>query len=313
MSLSAPPPPVVCIGGALIDRKYRLLGPLDAASSNPAAMVADHGGVARNVAENLARLGAAVHLAAVVGDDAAGRDIAARLAGLGVDLALVQTMPDAPTSEYAAMLAHDTGDLVLAAVAMDAAERVMDAAIDGVLERLPARAVIFAESNLSAAAIAKVVRHAAAVDAALALGCVSVAKAARLPDDLRGVALAVMNAGEAAALLGRQGSPDELATGLVGRGAAAAVVTAGPAGAALADGAGVVTHPALPVATADVTGAGDALAAALLWRMTLGETPRAALPWGMAAAALAAGCRTAVHPGLSPGFLAARLSPMPEP
>jgi pseudouridine kinase len=313
MRLSASPPPVVCIGGALIDRKYRLHGPVDAASSNPAALTAAHGGVARNVAENLARLGATVHLAAAVGDDAAGRDIAARLAGAGVDLGPMRTMPDAPTSEYAAILAHDTGDLVLAAVAMDAAERCMDGCIDDVLARLPAGALLFAEPNLSAEALGKVARHAAAVGATLALGSVSVAKAARLPRSLAGVALVVMNAEEAAACLGRADAPQRLAAGLFDRGAAAAVVTAGPAGAALADDTGSVRHPAIPVEVADVTGAGDALTAALLWRMTLSETPHAALRWGMAAAALTASCRAAVHPDLSPAFLAAALSPMPKP
>jgi pseudouridine kinase len=313
MRLSASPPPVLCIGGALIDRKYRLRGPVDAASSNPAALAATHGGVARNVAENLARLGGNAHLAAAVGNDAAGRDIAVHLAGAGVNLALMWTMPDAPTSEYAAIMAHDTGDLLLAAVAMDAAERCMDGCIDKVLEKMPADALIFAELNLSAGSLATVVRHARTTGATLALGAVSVAKAARLPVDLTGVALIVMNAGEAVASLGQSDAPEKLASGLVARGAAAAVVTAGPAGAAIADGAGAVTHPAIPVAAVDVTGAGDALAAALIWRMTLGETPRAALPWGMAAAALTAACPAAVHPDLSSAFLATALSPMPEP
>lgn len=63
--------PVVCIGGLNIDRKLRLLAEALPASSNPCEAHETPGGVVRNVAENLARLGLPVALVAAVGDDAA--------------------------------------------------------------------------------------------------------------------------------------------------------------------------------------------------------------------------------------------------
>src|SRR5476649_2289696 len=48
--------PVMCIGAANLDRKLRTLAPLQMGTSNPASAEEVHGGVARNIAENLARL-----------------------------------------------------------------------------------------------------------------------------------------------------------------------------------------------------------------------------------------------------------------
>ncbi|WP_246716354.1 winged helix-turn-helix transcriptional regulator [Martelella soudanensis] len=50
---------VVVIGGAVIDRKYLARAPLIAGTSNPVEGMRSFGGVARNVAENLAALGPA--------------------------------------------------------------------------------------------------------------------------------------------------------------------------------------------------------------------------------------------------------------
>jgi pseudouridine kinase len=58
--------PVVCIGAANIDRKLRPAAALLMGTSNPARQEESFGGVARNIAENLARLGADVALVTAV-------------------------------------------------------------------------------------------------------------------------------------------------------------------------------------------------------------------------------------------------------
>src|SRR6266850_5910429 len=64
---------VVCIGGANMDIKCRIAGKTVMGSSNPGATVLAPGGVARNVAHNLARLGVGAALVSAVGRDAFGR------------------------------------------------------------------------------------------------------------------------------------------------------------------------------------------------------------------------------------------------
>ncbi len=308
---SPPSRTVVCIGGALVDRKYLLRPPVAAASSNPAVVAVSFGGVARNVADNLARLGAPVRLAAAVGRDAAGDALLGALATLGADVALTERMEDAPTAEYAAMLDASTGEMLIAAVAMDHAERRMEQRIGEVLRALPADAIVFADANLSAPTLMAVAAHCRSAGVSLALDAVSIAKSARLPADLTGVDLLVLNSDEAAAISGRSAAPEAQGAALRERGAAAVVVTAGSAGAALSDAAGTMLQPALPVAAIDVTGAGDSLIATLLWRMARGETPRQGLRWAVAAAGLTTETAATVRPDLSADFLEATLSRMP--
>ena len=63
---------VACIGAAHIDRKATAAGPIVPGSSNPVTMRVGAGGVARNVAENLARLGLPVTMVRRVGHDREG-------------------------------------------------------------------------------------------------------------------------------------------------------------------------------------------------------------------------------------------------
>lgn len=298
-------PHIVCIGGALIDRKYRLKGEALPGTSNPAAVAITFGGVARNVAENLARLGLRVSLAAALGADEAGRSIRDHLVGLGVDLSLLPAGSAATTSEYAAILDR-AGDLVVAASAMDEAEVAMDTGTDRILAKVPADAMVFAEANLSRTALGKVI--AAARGRFLALDAISVAKAARLPEQLDGVSLMVMNHDEAAAWLGTAAPAAEMAASILQRGALTAVVTCGRDGVWIADAAGIMHAPAAPATVIDVTGAGDSLTAAMLWRIASGDTPRRALSWGLAAAAATIGSPATVHPEMSSAFLEARIS-----
>src|SRR5918993_2707283 len=95
---------VLCIGGAAVDRKYRALDSIRPGTSNPVRSERSFGGVARNVAENLARLGVATALVSLVGDDGAGRAIRAHLGRAGVDTRFVAVADGQATAEYLAVL-----------------------------------------------------------------------------------------------------------------------------------------------------------------------------------------------------------------
>lgn len=75
------------------------------------------GGVGRNIAENLSRLGLPVTLLAHVGDDAAAQAILVPTAQAGVDLSLVQTALHTSSNAYVALHGAD-GDLLAAVNAM---------------------------------------------------------------------------------------------------------------------------------------------------------------------------------------------------
>jgi pseudouridine kinase len=308
-----PTSPFICIGGALVDRTYVLKGPAVPGSSNPAEMRVSFGGVARNVAETIARLGTAVSLAAAVGHDTAGDAMLDGLQAAGVDTARVQRPEGLATADYAALIDGGTGALHIAASAMDAAEEAISRGMDTILATIPAGSFVFADANLRAEALALAVAEAASRPFRLALDAVSVAKSSRLPRSLQGVEIIFMNADEAEAFLGRSGTPATQALRLRGKGAASAVVTCGADGAAAADASGSFQLAAMPSAVVDVTGAGDSLIAATLWRLGAGDGLRPALRWGLAAAGLTVGTPTTVHPRMSADFLASALSRMPPP
>jgi pseudouridine kinase len=80
---------IACIGGAHIDRHGVLKEPFVAGTSKPVNIATSFGGVARNVAENLARLGCEVATVSRVGDDEAGRSVVQHLRSLGVDTSMM--------------------------------------------------------------------------------------------------------------------------------------------------------------------------------------------------------------------------------
>ena len=284
---------ILCIGGAVQDRKFVLAAPLQPGTSNPARSSRSFGGVARNVCENLAHLRLATALMTRVGEDAAGAEMIRHLDALGVDTTLVETDPARATAEYAAVLSGD-GRLELGVADM--------AIFDGlaVLEMLqnPLPGWIFADCNLPAFEINALLGAARQGRFKLALDCVSVAKSARLPLDLTGINLLFANADEASALLNAALPPSRAAEALRARGAAAVVVTLGADGLVLADAECTLHLPAGQVAIVDVTGAGDALIAATLAGLIQGADLRQAAQRGMAAAAATLGSSLSVRADL---------------
>src|SRR3954466_3660607 len=105
--------PIVCIGGANLDRKLRPLSKLKMATSNPARQDESFGGVARNIAENLARLSAPVALLTVVGDDSSGRALLEHAENIGIDTRGTLRLSGTCSGTYTAVL-DDHGEMMLA-------------------------------------------------------------------------------------------------------------------------------------------------------------------------------------------------------
>jgi pseudouridine kinase len=140
---------VTCIGGACVDRSYRVHGNAVAGSSNPATRgLPLFGGVARNVSENLARLRIDTALFSAVGNDALGQALLDELRAAGVDVDLVKVI-EGSSDEYAAIL--ERGELVLGAADMRAIESLSVDDLDRRWETLAASAWLFVDCNLSAA------------------------------------------------------------------------------------------------------------------------------------------------------------------
>lgn len=292
-------PRFVCLGGAAVDRKFTLGAAARAATSNPATAATSHGGVARNVAENLARLGDRVALISALGEDADGRAIAATLAALGIDVSGCHVVPGASTAQYVAVLGPG-GGLEIAVIDMAVLDASYDALTAVLARQLRAGDWLFADCNAPADGLRQVIALAEDADARLALDAISVAKAKRLPDDLAGVDCLFLNSDQAASVLGPGGSPQDQARALMGRGARCVVLTLGAAGAIAADPHGVSHIPAEPAKVRDVTGAGDSMIAGVLHGLARGLALPQAVMLGSQLAARTVATGASVDTSLSP-------------
>lgn len=297
---------LVCIGGAAINRKYHAKGALIAGTSNPATGNITFGGVARNVAETLARLETSVKLVSLVGQDEAGRAILHHVSKLGIDVGQTVISPACTTAEYAAIL-DEAGGLHIAMAAMDAFEAITPAVLDSAWPHIAASPWIFADCNLPQETLHALLDRKASTDARLAINTVSVPKAVRLPYNLSAVDVLFTNADEARAILGDTGqAPERLTAGLRERGAKGVVLTLGSEGHLVQDDTGVTCVSSLEAATLDVTGAGDALMSGTLYGLMTGQSLVDASRLGTVLATFTLESEQDVLPDLNPAWLEAQ-------
>jgi sugar/nucleoside kinase (ribokinase family) len=114
--------PIICIGGANVDRKFYAKFEITNATSNPVKSSRTVGGVARNIAENLGRLGEEVSLISASGNDSEWREIS-DLSSPFMNLDHVAQFENSSTGSYTAVL-DKNGDLSIALADMDVYENI---------------------------------------------------------------------------------------------------------------------------------------------------------------------------------------------
>lgn len=316
---------VVVAGGANLDVVGYASAHLMAADSNPGTVKFTPGGVARNVAENLARLGVPVRLVSAVGDDAAGRHLLAATHAAGVDVSCVLTQAGSATATYLAVHGPD-GDMALAVNDMGVPDR-LDASVmrqgDGWLAKA---AAVVVDANLGESALGSIFdTRSGAVTTTVFADAVSAAKCLRLKPWLSHLHTLKVNALEAATLLGQGVDGDlradsggldsrridwalKVARELRANGACNVVVTLGALGTCWCDNQGQTGHcAARQVPVVSTAGAGDALLAGLVTMHLAGLPLGDAVPWAMACAELTLLSGAANSPSLSRTAVAARL------
>lgn len=298
---------MICIGGAVLDRKYQAKKDLIFETSNPVDGYLSFGGVARNVAENLVRLGVEVSFVSIVGDDENGRWLTRHLRDLGTDVSQVITTSERPTAEYAAILSP-SNQLVLGISNMEIFDLFQPSYLDRFWPHLASAAWVFCDCNMPAAMIEALITRKDGARYKLAFDTVSTPKAVRLPRDLTGVDLLFTNIDEAHAILELEDTasrltPHQAAAALQARGAAEVIVTMGSDGYAVASEDGVTMMPSVPANPVDITGAGDAMIAGTFYKIFDGEGTVQATQTGALLATLTTENVSSVHPDLSPRFL----------
>jgi pseudouridine kinase len=287
---------VVVIGGCNAD-VVASADPLPAGVSTPGRVRVGPGGAARNVAENLLRLGVPTRLVAGVGSDPLSDQVVAATARSGVDVSGV-VPTDVRPNAYVAVV---SGGRVLYAVSqMTASEALGPEHVRAHAAAVRASRCIVADANLAPATLEAAVSLPRR--GALCLLAVSPAKAGRLAAHLSRADLLVCSAREAAVLGGQVVSTVEqarqAASVLRAQGPSVVVVTLADAGLVWA-GQAVHHAPAPPVTVVDPSGAGDAVAAVVVYAALAGIPEQEAAALAAAAGAMTVTVEGSTHPQLS--------------
>lgn len=271
---------VICVGGAHIDIYATPQTPLVTASSVPGEVTFRPGGVGRNLAVALARLGHQPVLLAALGTDAAGDWMRQDLSAAGVELANLTAGRSDPTGAYVSL--SDDAELAHAVADTRALDGVDPQRLLTALDASAPAELIIAECNLAVPLLQTLVDWCGHHSLRLWIEPVSATKAVRIARLSGAVDLISPNALEARALSAALQPDNDLRRGpAIGRW----LVTRGAAGVAYYDRhdrshaaqlfAAVPTHPV------NVHGAGDVLlatfAAAQLDRRSIAASCQAAV------------------------------------
>ncbi|HET8728426.1 MAG TPA: carbohydrate kinase family protein [Alphaproteobacteria bacterium] len=300
---------IACFGAAHIDHKAHAAGSVRLGTSNPVTIVRSPGGVARNVAESLARLGCRIALVSRLGRDRDGDQVAGDIAGLGVDISFSGRSESGRTAGYTALL-DGRGELVVAMADMAIYDEVTPDLVEPLLPALAAYPVWFLDTNFPDGTVRFLLDHRPPEVVLVAVDAVSVAKADKLRGQLDRIDLLIANRDEIGFLADMEIRAPldvcEAANRLRAEGVGTIAVNMGADGSFLASDRTYDFLPAMPARVCDVTGAGDALTAGVLYGQANGRPIAEAMRLGLANAALTIECPETVNPSLTPDLLMAR-------
>jgi pseudouridine kinase len=297
-------PQVVVIGAASIDIKGRPLKTAVPATSNPGDIRLSIGGVARNIAENMARLGVVTTLLTVVGDDTFGHQILSQTAAGGVDTSQALLCPTCRSGAYLAIL-NEHGDMAVSIDDMRICSLLTPQYIRKHRKLLSQAQMVVVDTNLSPKSLDTVLAIAATTGVRVCADPVSIQLSERLIPRLCDYAIITPNAQEAEALLGggitiRTVADAALAAQrLRACGVQIVVITLGPEGLFYAAERSSGHIPAPRVDVVDATGAGDALTAGVVYGLCSGMSLDEAMRIGVSAATMTLLSSETVNPELS--------------
>lgn len=261
-------PFVSVIGGANIDIHGTSLQDLRRNDSNPGAVHISAGGVARNIAENLARLGVDCRFISAIGNDHHGQMLRRLSRDAGIDMQYVHEIVSATTSTYLSVL-DNTGDMKVAIADMSIIDHLGADRLKSQQLMLNQSSLIIVDTNLPDDALGWLADTFAAVP--MFADTVSTAKAPRLRPYLSSIHTLKAGTIEAEALTGMPARTRtqlrKLADSLHDEGVERVFITRGDQGVfystADAEGVDKLRHSRHKVRNAG--GAGDAFLAGLAY------------------------------------------------
>jgi pseudouridine kinase len=267
--------PVICIGGANIDRKFHIKDKAQLGTSNPTYTTQNAGGVARNIAENLGRLGMKVSLISTSGHDSDWSFIK-ESSSLYMNLDTVTQFPEKSTGSYTAVI-DSNGELVIALADMEVYEAITPELLLKNDVLLSQAKCIMVDLNCPKDTIQFLCHFSKSHHIPLVLIPVSSPKMAHLPNNLNGVTWLITNRDESETFFKMEiNNEKDWKTALenwLSLGITNVVITNGKKGSMIGNKVEGIYHvPSIEInEIIDVTGAGDAFSSAVIYSWLEGK------------------------------------------
>lgn len=282
---------IVVVGNVFVDVKGYPDGMYIPAGRNSGRVEIYHGGVGRNVAEDIANVELRPRFVSMVDDNAQGQEVLDKLNKHKVDTRFVASVPDGMGMWLA--IFDNTGDIVASISKrpnMDAMARLLDEKGDEIFADADS---IVIEIDMDKEVVKRVFKYAEKYHKRVYAVVANMSIATQRRDFLQSIDCFVCNAQEAGILfvsdmekLPPEELMDALSEKVVSANIPAMVVTMGGRGAVYADvNGGKGFCPARSVDVVDTTGAGDAFCAGVAVGLTYGKSMEQAIEIGTRLAA----------------------------
>ncbi len=293
---------VLVIGASNLDIKGHTRTYHVAKTSNPGTVKNSAGGVARNIAENLARMGKDVKLLSAVGDDNFGRQIKEITGSAGVDLSHMLISKEQNTGIFLAIM-NNYGDLESAVADLDIINLLTPEYLDSCSELFENASFVVVDADIPSDTLLYCIGKCEKYNVPLCVEPISVARAKQIVPYLNKISMVTPNREEAEVLAGfpLRTADDVRNAGsyLVERGIRWAIITLGPEGVLYATKDEIEFIPSISTVVTDTVGAGDALTSGTVCGLIDGLSIRDSVKRGIACATLTLKTDLAVHPELS--------------
>lgn len=298
----------VVIGGSNIDILGEPSESFVVGDSNPGRVSCSAGGVGRNIAENLARLGSSTRLISAVGNDAYGELVLQQCQTAGIDIKHVSQIENASTSVYLSVLNAER-DMHVSIADMGILERIDDHLLSQHETLLNHAAIIVIDANLSSSALAYLLQNYA--HQPIFVDTVSSAKAQKLKPYLSGIHTLKPNLLEAEQLATIKYKSDNdlnrMADWFHQQGVKRIFITLGERGVYFSDQQQQGLLPAAKVTMMNANGAGDAFVAGLAYSWLQQWNSRESAQFAMAAAGIALSHVATINPNMSESIVSKKL------
>ena len=290
---------VSVIGGANVDLLATLNDAFIAADSNPGHIEVGYGGVARNIAHNLALLGARTQLLTIFGGDLFGGLLYDYCQQQDIDVHLSERQKDLRSGVYLCINNHG-GEMIAAVADTEAIRAITPEWLAKRSGEINLSEYVVADTNVTEDSIRWLMEN---VTAPLFIDGVSSTKAHRVVNALRKCKLPYLhtlklNLKEALAVT-QAATYAEAAQTLLNLGVAHVYITLGPDGVYCRNAAEEWLYPILPGEIVNTTGAGDAFLAGVIYAHIKGiDFPQTA-QYGLMAARATLMSSKAVNPEIA--------------